>query len=225
MTNIDYIQLFNIFKIGFNNYNIFKTKINSLPVLVKCNQYFDDEDNNLFQINNSNCSYSQLSNHIKNAVITSEDNKFFNHHGFNIISILRALKKNIINKKYVEGGSSITQQLVKNLTNNNKRNLLRKVKELLLAIYLESNFNKDQIFEAYLASSYFGRSYIGICEAAYGYFGKSVNDLSLSESAWLASILPSPNNLNKKNCNKLKNSVLHKLLKLKKLIKKILKKP
>ena len=171
------------------------------------------------EINNSNCSYSLLTENTINAFISSEDVRFYKHRGFDLSGIMRAFYVNLVYKNRTEGGSTITQQLVKNLTQNTEVKLSRKWKELKSAIELESRFTKREILEAYLASIYFGRNYYGICEASFGYFGKSIADLTLSESSFLAGMITSPNYYIKYNeiANIRKNTVLKLMLKQKKI--------
>ena len=194
-------------------------EIVSIPTLTKCNKYFDDQGQNIMEINNSNCGYSLLTDNTINAFISSEDVRFYKHQGFDLLGIMRALYINLFYKNRTEGASTITQQLVKNLTQNTEIKLSRKWKEIKSAIELESHFTKREILEAYLASIYFGRNYYGICEAAFGYFGKYIADLTLSESAFLASMITSPNYYIKSNeiANIRKNEVLELMLKHQKI--------
>lgn len=132
-----------------------------------------------------------LPSHVKNAFLAAEDKDFYHHKGFSISGVFRALYKNIFDSK-VEGGSTITQQLVKNTLLTNEKTLTRKVKELILAIEVEFTFEKDKIFEMYLNQVGFGGPAYGIQEAARQYFNIDAKDLSLPQAAFLAGLPQSP---------------------------------
>jgi 1A family penicillin-binding protein len=135
---------------------------------------------------------SSIPKHMQQAVIAIEDKDFYRHPGFSITSIIRAFLVNFQKKEITQGGSTITQQLVKNALLNPKRDLVRKYQEIVLAEEIERRYKKDEILEMYLNSVYFGEGAVGIEEAAQRYFGKSAQDLNLAESALLAGILPAP---------------------------------
>ncbi len=138
--------------------------------------------------------------HLLKAVICAEDFRFFQHHGVDYLGIVRALMQNIRHGRVVEGGSTITQQLVKNLYLTEERTLARKVKEAVMALILEARYPKERIIQVYMNEIYLGqRGPISICgfgEASRFYFGKNVRDLDLSESALLAAMIPSPGSYN-----------------------------
>ncbi len=138
--------------------------------------------------------------HLLKAVICAEDFRFFKHHGVDYLGIVRALLQNIRHGRVVEGGSTITQQLIKNLYLTEERTILRKVKEAIMALILEVRYPKERIIQVYMNEIYLGqRGPISICgfgEAARFYFGKNVSDLNLSESALLAAMIPSPGSYN-----------------------------
>lgn len=127
-----------------------------------------------------------ISDNMKNALIASEDKDFYKHGGFSLVSIVRALFTR------VGGGSTLTQQLVKNTLLSDDHSYLRKYQELFMAIAVEQNYSKDQILAMYLNSVYFGENAFGIDEAAKVYFGKSPKDLDLAQSAMLVGLLPAP---------------------------------
>lgn len=129
---------------------------------------------------------------LKNAVVAVEDKRFFNHSGFDMESIARATVVNVESGEIEEGGSTITQQLVKNLFLSQERSFTRKFEELLLAINLERHFDKNKILEMYLNTIYFGSNFYGIYDAAQGYFGKEPKDLNVAECAMLAGIPNAP---------------------------------
>ena len=134
-----------------------------------------------------------------NAFLSSEDKKFYSHFGIDFIAIIRAAISNIlaiINKQKLIGASTITQQVVKNLLLSNEVSFDRKIKEILLSIRIENILNKNQILELYLNDIYLGFRSYGIAAASLNYFNKSINDLDLSEIAFLASLPKAPNNYN-----------------------------
>lgn len=126
------------------------------------------------------------------SMIAIEDHRFYNHGALDFISIARATLNNIKARKVVEGGSTITQQLAKNLYLSNERSFKRKFKESLFAIQLERQYTKDEILELYVNSISFGDGYVGIGEAAKGYFGKDANSLSFDEATLLAGLPQAP---------------------------------
>jgi 1A family penicillin-binding protein len=125
------------------------------------------------------------------ATVAIEDSEFYRHHGFSFRGITRSFFKNLIQGK-LEGGSTITQQLVKNALLTPERSLERKAKELILSFQVELAFTKDEILQMYLNEVSYGGAAYGAEEAAWTYFGKSVRDLSLAESALLAGLPASP---------------------------------
>ncbi len=126
------------------------------------------------------------------ATLATEDRRFFDHFGIDFIGTLRALIENVRAEGVVQGGSSITQQLAKNLFLSNERTLERKIKEAFLAIWLEANMSKRQILKLYLDRAYMGGGVFGVGAASEFYFGKSVKDLTLAESAMLAGLFKAP---------------------------------
>lgn len=130
------------------------------------------------------------------SVVAVEDAAFFRHHGINIKGITRAAIKGVIRLSFREGGSSVTQQLVKNLYLSPERTITRKLKEAVMAIVLEMHYPKEKIFEVYINEIYFGQSgSVSICglgEASKFYFGKSPEDISMAEAALLAGLIRSP---------------------------------
>lgn len=140
-------------------------------------------------------SLDKMSPHLKRAVVAIEDSYFYSHHGVNPSSVARALSANFKQGETVEGGSTLTMQLVKNLFLSPKRALPRKVAEAVLALRIEQIFNKDQIFEMYLNQVYWGHNTYGAKTAAESYFGKSVANLTLAESAMMAGLIQAPESL------------------------------
>lgn len=134
----------------------------------------------------------EMPEHMTKAAIASEDKDFYNHSGYSLPSIIRAFFLDLTHGKILYGGSTITQQLVKNALLNSNRNYLRKVQEVILSQEVERRYSKDEILEMYLNSVYFGEGAFGIENAAQNYFGKHARDLTIAEQAFLAGILPSP---------------------------------
>lgn len=130
--------------------------------------------------------------YFKKAVITAEDSNFYNHRGLDINGIIRAIFVNIKERGLSQGGSTITQQLVKNSLLGRQKTFSRKFKEVILSIQVEQRFEKDQILWMYLNQIPFGSNIFGVEEASRGYFGKPAKDLTLNESAILASMLKAP---------------------------------
>lgn len=147
-------------------------------------QVYQDEDRILVPLN-------EVSPYLINASIAIEDKDFYQHMGFSLKGISRALLQNIAENS-TQGGSTITQQLVKNRLLSNEKTLARKIKELLLSVLVERLYSKEQILEMYLNTVAYGGSSYGIESAAQRYFAKSSRDLDLAESALLAGLPQSP---------------------------------
>jgi len=135
---------------------------------------------------------SQISPNIIHAVILAEDVRFYNHIGFDVEAIKFALEKNIRRKKYAIGGSTITQQLAKNLYLSTKKSIPRKVLELITAFKMERRLSKKRILELYLNVIEFGYGIYGVEAASQNYFSKSAVELNIDEASRLVSIIPSP---------------------------------
>ena len=131
--------------------------------------------------------FDKIPTQMKDAFIALEDKRFNTHHGVDWIRTI-----GVFVKQNDQGGSTITQQLVKNVTGNNQVTYVRKYNEILSALNLEKNFNKDQILEAYLNTIYLGQGCYGVETAAETYFGKSVDELNVAECAVIASITQMP---------------------------------
>ena len=159
----------------------------------------------------------EISRNIKNAAVAIEDEEFYQHKGIKITSIIRAILANITKGEYSQGGSTITQQVVKNSLLNSEKKISRKLKEWFLALKLERMMGKDEILGIYLNEAPYGGNIYGIEEASQAYFGKNASDLSIAESAHLAS-LPnapsyySPYGPNAKKLIDRKNLVLKRML-------------
>jgi penicillin-binding protein 1A len=136
---------------------------------------------------------SQISDSMEKALISSEDKNFYKHSGISWTGLLAAIYANIMNRDATAyGGSTLTQQLVKNTLLSTDKNFLRKYQELSIAIAVDRTYTKDEILDMYLNSVYYGEGAFGIDEAAKVYFNKSAADLTLGESSMLVGILPAP---------------------------------
>jgi 1A family penicillin-binding protein len=144
------------------------------------------------EVNREVVGLNEISPDLKRAVIAVEDSYFFYHHGINPTSVARAFLKNLEEGETVEGGSTLTMQLVKNLFLTPERSLSRKVAEAVLSLRLEQIFNKDQILEMYLNQVYWGHNTYGVETAAQSYFNKHAAELTLAEAAMMAGLIQAP---------------------------------
>ena len=128
------------------------------------------------------------------AVISVEDHRFWEHGGIDVIAIFRAAVNDIKAMDYVEGGSTITQQIAKNMLFTQEKELERKFAEVFAAFEIESLYTKEEIFEIYVNTIYFGSGYYGIYDAAMGYFGKEPKELTNAEAVMLAGLPNAPSN-------------------------------
>jgi 1A family penicillin-binding protein len=137
-------------------------------------------------------SHDEIPEEIKIATVTAEDKDFYSHFGVDFISILRAIKVNFQEKGIYQGGSTITQQLARNLYLSREKTLRRKIMETIIAIKIERNLTKDEILDAYLNEVPYGSNAYGVSSAAEVFFGKSASELSLNEAVFLASLPKAP---------------------------------
>ena len=135
---------------------------------------------------------SSLPAHVRNAFLAAEDARFYSHPGFDLVRIAGAALHDLRAGSYVEGASTVTQQLIKLTHLSSEKTLNRKVDEAILSYRLEQLLTKDEILTCYLNRVYFGGGYYGIEAAAEGYFGVHANELTLAQSALLAGVLKSP---------------------------------
>jgi penicillin-binding protein 1A len=140
--------------------------------------------------------YNEVPKLVRDAIIATEDARFYQHHGIDIIRTIKAIISNITNGYGSQGGSTITQQVVKNSFLTHEKTIKRKVQEWWLAYQLERKYTKAQIFEMYVNKIYMSDGIFGIKAAAKHYFGKDLNQLNLTEAAMLAGMPQSPNNYN-----------------------------
>ena len=144
--------------------------------------------------NENYVTLEEVSPYLIKATVAIEDHRFYEHGGVDYISMLRALVQNVISKGIVGGGSTITQQLAKNMYFDYSANYIRKVSELFVAYDLEKQLSKDEILELYLNIINYGDNHIGILEASQGYFLKNPSKLTLDEASLLAGLPQSPSN-------------------------------
>ena len=134
----------------------------------------------------------EIPDHMIKATLATEDRRFFVHFGIDVIGTFRAIIENMRAGGVVQGGSSLTQQLAKNLFLTNERTIERKIKEAFLAVWLEARLTKDEILKMYLDRAYLGGGTIGVEAASRFYFGKSVRDITLAEAAMIAGLFKAP---------------------------------
>lgn len=167
----------------------------------------------------------QVPKHMQDAVVATEDVRFWHHPGVDPLGITRALFRNLKSGGVAEGGSTLTQQLVKNYYLTSERTMKRKVTEAFMALVLDAKYSKREILEAYLNDIYLGRnrsiSIVGVGEASRFYFGKPISDISVSQAALLAGMIRSPNNYspfnNPEKAIQRRNTVLQLMLNQKKI--------
>ena len=161
--------------------------------------------------------YDKLPKDYVNAVIAVEDRRFFNHNGVDVISIMRAIITDIRTMKLAEGGSTITQQLAKNVYFTQRKEFTRKIAEVFMAFEFEKKCSKEEIFELYVNTIYFGDGYYCIYDASNGYFDKMPNEMNLYECTLLAGIPNAPSvyspNVNPELSKQRQAQVLNKMLK------------
>ena len=137
-------------------------------------------------------SIDEVPDTYKKATIAIEDHRFYSHHGIDLITTIRSLITDIQHKELSNGGSSITQQVARNLYFTQEKSFIRKIAELFVAVDLENNYKKDEILEMYLNIIYFGDGYTGLKQASYGYYRVAPRQLSLYEQTMLAGIPNAP---------------------------------
>ncbi|MBV7319447.1 transglycosylase domain-containing protein [Bacillus halotolerans] len=151
-----------------------------------------DEVASLYTENREPVSINEIPKEVTEAFISVEDKRFYEHHGIDVKSVGRAVYRDILAGGKVEGASTITQQLAKNIFLTHDKTFLRKTKEVIIAINLERDYSKDKLLEMYLNQLYFGHGVYGIQAASHYYFNKEVKDLTVSEGAVLAAIPKAP---------------------------------
>ena len=137
-------------------------------------------------------TFSKLPKNYLNAVVAVEDHRFYDHGPIDLIAIARAIWVNVSNWELREGGSTITQQLAKNVVLSQEETASRKLGEVIAAFDIEKNYSKDEILTLYVNTCYFGDGYYGIYEASMGYYNKEPKDLNLDEASMLAGVPNAP---------------------------------
>ncbi len=169
-----------------------KTRLPSATIIAENGNEIYTYGNNYAQV----IYLKDLPYYVPAAIIDVEDRRFYSHFGFDIIGFIRASATNIIKRRYVQGASTITQQVAKNLFLTSEKSIKRKVQELLISFWLESKFSKEQILTLYLNRVYLGTGTYGIEAASNRYFGKTSSDLTLKEAATIAGMLKAPSRYN-----------------------------
>lgn len=167
--------------------------------------------------------YKDIPKDYINAVVAIEDHRFFEHNGLDFISLARAIWANVTSHSLSQGGSTITQQLAKNIYFTQDQDIARKIAEVFMSSYLEKNLSEDRtlakekILELYINTAYFSNGYTGLGQASQGYFNKEPKDLTLYECTLLAGIPNAPNryapNVSMKKCIQRQNQVINAMLK------------
>jgi len=147
------------------------------------------------EMSGSDVSIKELPTYLPRAFVAIEDRRFFSHYGVDPIGLLRAAAANVLHRGVSQGGSTLTQQLAKNLFLTQQRTLWRKMQEAVLALWLERKFSKTEILELYLNRVYFGSGAYGVEAAAQKYFGKPAREVKIAEAAMLAGLVKSPSRL------------------------------
>ncbi|MGX8834670.1 transglycosylase domain-containing protein [Amedibacillus sp. YH-ame6] len=190
--------------VGFFNY---KSAINKESIEDKVSE---------IQGSSEYVSSEDISSYLLKATVSIEDHRFYDHNGVDYFAMLRALVSNIFAKGIVGGGSTITQQLAKNLYFDYQSTYLRKASEVFMAYDLEGKLSKEAILELYVNVINYGDNYIGIKAASEGYFGKEPKDLTLNEATLLAGLPQSPSNYqlsdHKENALKRQKQVLEAMV-------------
>lgn len=183
---VSFIFIFILFVVAlicFNGYKMYKDAISNVSI-----------NDKILSIKGSKnyTGIDDISGDLKKAFIAVEDHRFYTHKGIDLISTTKAIFTNISNKDIVTGGSSITQQLAKNMYFSQEKKFSRKIAEVFVVSYLEENLSKDDILELYLNTIYYGNGYYGIGNASRGYFNKAPNELSIYEATILAGLPNAP---------------------------------
>ena len=187
-----------------NSIGVFNLNKNNLSAIVQYKHYdnsivFDNEDQKIgefFSYYHIFVPYNEIPKEMIQALISVEDRNFFNHPGFDLKGIIRAVVSRIRGSKLKQGASTLTQQLVRNFILTKDRTMERKVKEIVLSLYLEQNVSKEKILEMYLNALNLGNRAYGIGAASQRYFGKPLSELKTNEMALIAGLYQSPSRYN-----------------------------
>lgn len=168
----------------FKGYNEYKYALESIGIETKVEEIRSRSDY---------IEISKVSSNFTNGIVAIEDHRFYSHNGLDYISIGRAVIENIKAGEIVQGGSTITQQLAKNMYFNTEQVFTRKIAEAFMAMTLEKRYTKDEILELYINVINYGDNYFGIGQAAKGYYDKLPADINLKEGSTLAGLPQAPN--------------------------------
>ena len=171
------------FALAGEGYGLYKNAVQEVSLEEKVNEIHSQE---------SFTSLEDMPETYVQAVVSVEDHRFYDHFGLDLIAIGRAIVNDIKAGRYVEGGSTITQQLAKNLYFSQEKTMNRKAAEVFLALELEQKYTKDEILELYVNSIYFGDGYYSVGEASEGYFGKLASEMNDYECTLLAGVPNAP---------------------------------
>ena len=189
-------------------YKMYKEAISTMPLSQKVESIKSQKDYT---------SLSEIPKIYTVAVISVEDHRFEKHHGIDVIAISRAAFNDIRTMSFVEGGSTITQQLAKNMYFTQEKKITRKIAEVFMSYEIEKNYSKDEILELYVNTIYYGNNYYNIKSASLGYFDKLPKDLNSSECTMLSGIPNAPSLYNPKATTKLakqrQKQVIQKMIK------------
>lgn len=168
---------------GIKGYNMYRDAVEKTPISEKVESIRNME---------GFTEYEELPKIYVDAVISVEDKRFWSHSGIDVLAIGRAMWNDLQTMSFAEGGSTITQQIAKNEYFTQEKKLERKFAEIFLALELEADYSKQEIFELYVNTIYFGSGYYGIHDAAQGYYGKEPSELSDYEAVMLAGLPNAP---------------------------------
>lgn len=166
-----------------NGYYIYRKALEKMPLEEKVESIKSKDNYTLIE---------ELPKIYLNAVISVEDHRFYEHSGIDVIAIGRAVYEDIKALKYVQGGSTITQQLAKNIYFTQEKKMTRKIAEVFMAFNIERNYEKDEILELYINTSYYGDGYYTVKEACKGYFNKDLDEMTDYEAIMLSGIPNAP---------------------------------
>lgn len=166
-----------------NGYSLYKSVLKETPLEEKINEIRNKEDYTKIE---------DVSSDFLNAIVAVEDHRFYKHNGVDLISTVKAIFTNVKASSYVTGGSSITQQLAKNMYFSQEKKMVRKIAEMFMAYNLEKNLSKNEILELYINNIYYGSGYYSVYSASMGYFNKKPSELTLDEASLLAGIPNAP---------------------------------
>lgn len=195
--------------IGFIiGYSVYSDALKEKPLISRMDEIENDEHF---------VPFSELPKNYINAVVAVEDHRFYDHGPIDFIAIGRAIWVNITNFELREGGSTITQQLAKNVVLSQEETATRKLGEIVAAFDIEKNYSKDDILALYVNTCYFGEGYYGIYDASMGYYNKEPKDLTLDEATMLAGVPNAPSvyapTVNPDLAKKRQEHVLNKMVK------------